>query len=63
MVGDSVWDVSSARSAGLPVIGLLCGGFGRAELEDEGAALVCAGPDELVDRIDEVLRCAVGDSA
>lgn len=56
LVGDSVWDVQSAHAAGLPVVGLLCGGFGRAELEDEGAAVVCEDPQELCNRLDELLR-------
>ena len=55
LVGDSVWDVRSATKAGLPVIAVLCGGFGRAELEDEGAALVVEGLDELRERLDELL--------
>jgi HAD superfamily hydrolase (TIGR01509 family) len=56
LVGDSVWDVRSAHRAGLPVVGLLCGGFGRAELEDEGADVVYEDPREVVGRLDELLR-------
>jgi phosphoglycolate phosphatase-like HAD superfamily hydrolase len=55
LVGDSVWDVRSASNAGLPVIALLCGGFGRAELEDEGAAVVLEDLDELRARLDELV--------
>ena len=55
LVGDSVWDVRSATNAGLPVIAVRCGGFGRAELEDEGAAVVLEDIDELRARLDELL--------
>jgi len=55
LVGDSVWDVASATKAGLPVIAVLCGGFGRAELEDEGAAVVVEDLEELRERLDELL--------
>ena len=40
MVGDSVWDVEAARRAGLGTIGVLCGGFGEAELTGAGASPV-----------------------
>ena len=55
LVGDSVWDVRSATEAGLPVIAVLCGGFGRAELEDEGAVVVVEDLEELRDRLDELV--------
>jgi HAD superfamily hydrolase (TIGR01509 family) len=37
LVGDSVWDVRAAASAGLPCIGLLCGGTSATELREAGA--------------------------
>jgi HAD superfamily hydrolase (TIGR01509 family) len=55
LVGDSVWDVRSGRAAGLPVIGVLTGGSGRAELEDAGADLVCEDVRDLRDRLDDLL--------
>jgi HAD superfamily hydrolase (TIGR01549 family) len=55
LVGDSVWDVRSGREAGIPVIGLLTGGVGRAELEDAGAAAVLDDPSELCRRLGELL--------
>lgn len=55
LVGDSVWDVRSAKNSGLPVIAVLCGGFGRAELEDEGADVVCEDLEELRARLDELV--------
>lgn len=55
LVGDSVWDVDSATSAGLAVIGVLTGGFGRAELEDAGTDEVCDDLEQLRRRVDELL--------
>ena len=55
MVGDSVWDVRAGAAAGVPVVGLLCGGFGAAELEDAGAVLVCDDIEDLLARIPDLL--------
>jgi HAD superfamily hydrolase (TIGR01549 family) len=55
LVGDSVWDVQSGRKAGIPVIGVLSGGFGRAELEDAGADAVRDDVQELAQRLDDLL--------
>jgi HAD superfamily hydrolase (TIGR01549 family) len=55
LIGDSVWDVRSGREAGIPVIGVLTGGFGRAELEDAGADLVCDDVRYLGDHLDDLL--------
>jgi phosphoglycolate phosphatase-like HAD superfamily hydrolase len=60
MVGDSVWDVRSGHEARIPVVGVLTGGFGRAELEDAGADLVCEDLQELRDRLDEVVARRAG---
>jgi HAD superfamily hydrolase (TIGR01549 family) len=48
VVGDSVWDVEAAVKAGMPCIGLLCGGTSRAELLDAGAAAVLESPWHLL---------------
>ena len=34
VVGDTVWDVEAAQRAGLPCIGLTCGGISAQELHD-----------------------------
>ncbi len=47
MVGDSTWDCKAAQRAGVEVIGLLCGGFGEAELLSAGATAVLEGPADL----------------
>lgn len=49
-IGDSVWDVRSASRAGIPCIGLTCGGIGGIELRDAGAAETYDDPAGLVDR-------------
>jgi HAD superfamily hydrolase (TIGR01509 family) len=57
MVGDATWDCEAARRAGMTPVGVLSGGFGRAELEDAGAVAVfetlrelCAAREELLAR-------------
>lgn len=55
LVGDSVWDVRSGSEAGVPVIGLLTGGFGRAELEEAGADPVLDDTVALRERLDDLL--------
>jgi HAD superfamily hydrolase (TIGR01549 family) len=49
VVGDTVWDVESAKKAGLPCIALTCGGISRAELLDAGAAEVFEDPADLLE--------------
>jgi HAD superfamily hydrolase (TIGR01549 family) len=48
LVGDTIYDVASAARAGMPCVGLLSGGFGRAELADARAVLVVEGPGDLL---------------
>ncbi|MGZ4494675.1 MAG: HAD family hydrolase [Nocardioides sp.] len=52
MVGDAVWDVEAAREHAALRIGLLCGGFGEAELRDAGADAVFESPQDLLDNLD-----------
>jgi HAD superfamily hydrolase (TIGR01549 family) len=40
MIGDSTWDVLAAKSAGIPTLALLTGGFSESELREVGAAEV-----------------------
>jgi len=40
LVGDSVWDCAAAEPLGIPVIGVLTGGFGAEELRTAGATAV-----------------------
>ena len=54
VVGDSVWDLLAARRARALGVGLLSGGYGRAELETAGAYRVYDDPADLLLHLDEV---------
>ncbi len=47
MVGDTPWDVETAKKAGVPTYGVLTGGFSRAELEAAGAIGVFESVNEM----------------
>lgn len=47
LVGDTVYDVESARRAGLRCVAVLTGGVSEPELHGAGAALVVEGPADL----------------
>jgi HAD superfamily hydrolase (TIGR01509 family) len=49
MVGDSVWDVQAAAKAGVPCVGLTCGGTSGEELTAAGAVETFADPAALLD--------------
>ncbi|NUS17310.1 MAG: HAD family hydrolase [Streptomyces sp.] len=52
-VGDAVWDLRSARKAGVTGLGVLSGGgYSREELLDSGAARVYRSPADLLDHLD-----------
>lgn len=53
LIGDSLWDVRSAASAGVPAIALRCGGFSEADLLEAGAVAVFDSPEDLALRFDE----------
>jgi HAD superfamily hydrolase (TIGR01549 family) len=55
VIGDAVWDIAAAEKAGLPSIGLLCGGFSERELLDAGAAAVFETPQELCGSLDRTI--------
>lgn len=54
VVGDSIWDLLAARRARALSVGLLSGGYGRAELETAGAYRVYDDPADLLIHLDEV---------
>jgi phosphoglycolate phosphatase-like HAD superfamily hydrolase len=54
VVGDSVWDMLAATRARFLGIGLLSGGYGRAELKGSGAYRVFEDPADLLEHLDEV---------
>jgi HAD superfamily hydrolase (TIGR01509 family) len=53
VIGDSPWDATAARRAGIPMLGVLTGGFRRDELRSSGALAVYADLRELLERYDE----------
>jgi HAD superfamily hydrolase (TIGR01509 family) len=54
-IGDTAWDVHAARRAGVPCLGVMSGGWCRAELEEAGAAQVYRDTDEIADYLDASL--------
>ncbi|WUW26274.1 HAD family hydrolase [Streptomyces sp. NBC_01463] len=52
-IGDSVWDMKAAVGAGVAVIGLLCGGISREDLEEAGADAVYPDPAGLLAGLDD----------
>jgi HAD superfamily hydrolase (TIGR01509 family) len=54
IVGDSVWDLLAARRAKTLGVGLLCGGYGQAELEGAGAYRVYEDPADLLQHLGEL---------
>lgn len=55
VIGDTVWDVESARKAGLRCIGVRSGGISDAELREAGADEVYADPADVLDHFDDSL--------
>jgi HAD superfamily hydrolase (TIGR01509 family) len=54
VVGDSVWDLLAAGRAKALGIGMLCGGYGEAELVQAGAYRVYKNPADLLEHIAEI---------
>jgi HAD superfamily hydrolase (TIGR01549 family) len=55
MIGDTPWDVESARKAGIPTLCVLTGGFARSELEEAGAAAVFESVEKIAASVDRAL--------
>lgn len=53
MVGDTPYDVSAAKKAGVATVGLLCGGFPEAELRDAGTIAIYHDPADLLEHYEE----------
>ena len=53
LIGDSVWDVESAKKAGMPAIVVRSGGFGDDELRDAGAVGLYDTPADLTAALDD----------
>ncbi len=53
MLGDTVYDVRAAQSAGVECIGLMCGGISERELQEAGAVAVYGNPAELLEDLED----------
>lgn len=49
VIGDTPYDAEAAGKAGLPTIGLLCGGFPEADLSAAGCVAIFRDPQDLLD--------------
>ncbi len=58
MIGDTPWDCKAAADAGVPMVGMLTGGFSEQELREAGAQAVHRRLDELIDGLDGLLALA-----
>jgi phosphoglycolate phosphatase-like HAD superfamily hydrolase len=48
VVGDTKYDGEAARQAGIPFIGVLCGGSSKQQLERSGALAIYRDPADLL---------------
>ena len=53
MVGDTPWDIESARKAGVETVCVITGGWSEQELRDAGAVAVFESAEELCERLGE----------
>ncbi len=53
MVGDTPWDIESAKGAGVGVLAVMTGGFSEEELREAGAADVFDSIQALLERLDK----------
>ena len=54
--GDSPFDALAAKSAKLRSVGVLCGGFPEEQLREAGCVAIYAGPADLLEHYEEILR-------
>ena len=52
-IGDTPYDAVAARKAGIPTLGVLCGGFTEYSLRKAGCVEVYPGPSTLYARFDD----------
>ena len=52
-VGDTPYDATAAKQAGIACVGLLCGGFAEADLREAGCVAIYADPADLHARLAE----------
>lgn len=54
IVGDSIWDMLAAARRRALAVGVLSGGYGKAELEESGAFRVYADPADILEHIEDL---------
>jgi HAD superfamily hydrolase (TIGR01509 family) len=59
-VGDTQYDAQAAGEIGLPIIGLLCGGFPEQDLRAAGCAEIWRDPDDLLANYERTLLNGAG---
>ena len=55
-VGDSEVDVLTAQNAGVPCLSVLWGFRDKEQIEAAGGKVFCAAPEELPDKIEEMIH-------
>ncbi|QJE72894.1 HAD family phosphatase [Aerophototrophica crusticola] len=55
VIGDTPYDAEAAGKAGIPVLGVLCGGFPEADLREAGAREIYRDPADLLARYQDSL--------
>jgi phosphoglycolate phosphatase-like HAD superfamily hydrolase len=58
VIGDTVWDVESAKKCDFPCVGVLTGGVSDAELREAGAMDVRDNPAAITSDLDDLLKRA-----
>jgi len=53
VIGDTPYDASAANKAGIPTIGVLCGGYPEKDLRDAGCIAIFRGPEHLLAEFDQ----------
>ncbi len=55
VVGDTPYDAEAAAKANLKIIGVLCGGFARADLEQAGCVEIYKSPADLLENYEKLV--------
>lgn len=55
VVGDTPYDAIAALKAGLPIIGVLCGGFSEKDLREHGCRAVYRDPADILENLEGIM--------
>ncbi|MGI9035550.1 MAG: HAD family hydrolase [Pyrinomonadaceae bacterium] len=56
VVGDTPYDAEAATKAGIKIIGVLCGGFPKEELEKAGCVAIYENPTDLLKNYEKIIE-------